>query len=149
MFVFCIFKGRRSNIQASFDSGCNCWLSVDGIPQIMHSFYKKPVSSCYTILKKSAVSEKVKKNTLFQESLRRILHVSTSLPWTEVINHLNKWSDCMRISGYSHEERYEAIGGAVMRLDQMKQMVSDGDMKTLNSLHEIVIFALSTSIFPL
>ena len=33
IFVFCVFKGKRSNIQAFFDSGCNCWLALDDIPQ--------------------------------------------------------------------------------------------------------------------
>ena len=87
---------------------------------------------CYTIIKRSAASEKIKNDTLFQETLRRLCHVLEHLPWSESVIHLNKWSDCMRISGYSHKERFEAIRGAVMRFEAMKEMVSDGTMKSLN-----------------
>ena len=80
---------------------------VNGVPRVMYSFYKKPIASKFTIMKRSAVPEKVKKNTLFQESLRRLLHICDSLPWSETVRHMDEWSDCMR-SGYSHKERYEA-----------------------------------------
>ena len=33
VFIFCIFKGMKRDIQVFIDSGCNCWLSLDGIPQ--------------------------------------------------------------------------------------------------------------------
>ena len=75
------------------------------IPRISYSFYKKEVASKFTILKRSAVSEGVKKQTLFQEGIRRLSHVATWLPWVEVVAHMNEWSNCMRISGYSQKER--------------------------------------------
>ena len=47
------------------------WIQhINGILQIVHTFYKKPIASPYTILKKSAIPEGTKKATLFQEVLR-------------------------------------------------------------------------------
>ena len=47
------------------------WVSRDkSIPTISHTFYKKPVASPFVILKRSAVAEGVKKDTIFQECLR-------------------------------------------------------------------------------
>ena len=48
--------------------------------QVLYTFYKKKVSSPYTILKGSALSEIDKKDTIFQEGLRRLNNVSISLP---------------------------------------------------------------------
>ena len=38
----------------------------------------------------------------------------------------------MRISGYSHKERYEAIRGAVMRQEEMRRKVESGEIKSLH-----------------
>ena len=40
---------------------------VGGVPTILHSFYKKRVASQFTILKRSALSFKIKSSILFQE----------------------------------------------------------------------------------
>ena len=40
--------------------------------KVMHSLYSKPVSSKYTILKRTALSDTVKKHTIFQECIRRL-----------------------------------------------------------------------------
>ena len=34
VFIFCIFQGKKGPIQTLIDSGANCWLSVDMIPQL-------------------------------------------------------------------------------------------------------------------
>ena len=102
------------------------------IPRISYSFYKKEVASKFTILKRSAVSEGVKKQTLFQEGIRRLSHVAMWLPWVEVVAHMNEWSNCMRISGYSQKERYEAIRGAVMRQEEMKRKLEQGEIQSLH-----------------
>ena len=33
VFIFCVFKGKKSNIMTFIDSGANVWLAEDGIPQ--------------------------------------------------------------------------------------------------------------------
>ena len=32
VFIFCVFKGKKSNIMTFIDSGANVWLAEDGIP---------------------------------------------------------------------------------------------------------------------
>ena len=33
VFIFCVFQGKQGPVQVFIDSGANCWLSLDGIPQ--------------------------------------------------------------------------------------------------------------------
>ena len=61
------------------------------------------------------------------EAVRRILNVSECQPWSEVVKHLNDFSNCMRISGYSHTERYHAISGAIERVNTMRAEVANGE----------------------
>ena len=100
--------------------------------QVVHSFYKKKVSSPFTILKRSAIAYSVKRSTIFQETIRRISHISDGLPWSETVNHLNEYSNCLRISGYSPQERYHAIRGGIMRYEELKKQASEGEIKSVN-----------------
>ena len=47
--------------------------------KIRYTFYKKDVSSKFTIMKRSALSDSTKKNTLFMEALRRIQNTSSDI----------------------------------------------------------------------
>ena len=87
----------------------------DNRQKILYTFYKKEVSSPYTILKRSALSYKIKRSTLFQEALRRIYNISESLPWSEKATHLTAYSNMLRISGYTQKERYHFVKGAISR----------------------------------
>lgn len=33
VFMFCVFQGKQSPIQTFIDSGANCWLAQEGIPE--------------------------------------------------------------------------------------------------------------------
>jgi hypothetical protein len=79
------------------------WVShnASGVPMVCHTFYKKPVSSPYSILSCSAMSASVKRHTLFQKALRRLLNVDPSQPWAEKAWHLSAWGNMLRVSGYS------------------------------------------------
>ena len=92
---------------------------------ILYTFYKKEIASKFTILKRSALSETIKRNTCFMEAIRRILNISSNLPWSETVKHLNEYSYCMMISGYSKFERYHTISGAIKRC-KMKCDVKNG-----------------------
>ena len=98
---------------------------------IYHTFYKKDVSSRYTVLKRSALSETTKKDTCFMEVIRRILNISNALPWEETVYHLNRFSRTMQISGYSERERYHTISGAISRVKSMKNEVTSGARECL------------------
>ena len=109
------------------------WINSDsGIPQLRYTFFKKPVASPYTIMKRSAISERIKKATIFQEALRRLMNTSQELEWKEKAKHLSDFSFCLRNSGYSSKERFECICGAVMRYEEMVKKVENGDIDSLN-----------------
>ena len=38
----------------------------------------------------------------------------------------------MKISGYSVEERFNAIKGSVLRMEEMRKKVSDGEIESVN-----------------
>ena len=114
---------------------------VDRVKTIMHSFYKKPVASRYTVLKRSALSYKIKKNTLLQEALRRLGNISTSLPWTETVAHLAEYSNMLRLSGYSEKERYNNIKGAVTRHREMIREVETGERHSLYRTRDQILTA--------
>ena len=77
-------------------------------------------------MKRSALSNSTKKNTLFMEALRRIQNTSRELPWEMTCKHLTDYARCMQISGYSKSERFEAINGAILRHQQMLNEVKSG-----------------------
>ena len=67
------------------------WIAMyEGVPVITHSFYKKDVASRYTIMKRSAINSGTKKSTIFQEGLRRLQHISPTLPWKETVTHMSR-----------------------------------------------------------
>ena len=71
--------------------------------------------------------------------MRRILHVSEHLPWQETVDHLNRWSNCLRISGYSSKERYDTIRGAILRKKEMEKKVNTGEIKSLNRTRKKIL----------
>ena len=76
--------------------GLELWIEEHGgVPRICYSFFKKPVASVFTIMKKSTVSEGTKMNTIFQETIRMILNVSDHLLWGETVKNLKVWSNCL------------------------------------------------------
>ena len=90
---------------------------IDGKQYMQFTFSKKPVASKFTILKRSALSYKTKKHTLFQEALRQINNIGPKLPWDETIKHMNEYSYMLYLSGYSSKERYSNIKGALERAE--------------------------------
>ena len=97
--------------------------------QIKHSFYQKEVSSEFTTLYGSAISETTKLNTVFMEAYRRIINCSPGTPWEEVASNLTRFAETMRISGYNHIQRYNAIKGAIARYRDMESEVKTGKRK--------------------
>ena len=98
---------------------------------IRHGFYKKNVSNEFTIMKKSALSESTKTNTLFMECYRRIVNCDQHTPWSEIAGHLSKYANTMRMSGYPRYQRYHSIKGAIERYRDMKRDIKVGSRKSL------------------
>ena len=116
------------------------WVNKEGrYPRVSHTFYKKPIASPYTILKRSAVSESVKRSTIFQETLRRLQHISEDCPWSETVRHLSDFSNCLRISGYDNKTRFQTIRGAIMRHNEMRKKVEMGEIVSVNRTKDEII----------
>ena len=98
---------------------------------IYHSFYKKKVSSQYTILKRSALSYSIKKNTMLQEALRRLGNIPSNLPKEETTRIMTKYSNMLRISRYTERERWNFIKGAVLRHREMLEEIVKGERTSL------------------
>ena len=45
---------------------------------------------------------------------------------------MSEWSNTMRVSGYNEKERYESIRGAVLRYEEMKRQLNEGEITSLH-----------------
>ena len=116
------------------------WVEYNnGIPKIAYTFYKKPILSPFTIMKRSAVSERTKKSMIFQEGITSLSHVASWLPWKKSIRHMSEWSNTLTISGYTEMERYNAVIGAVTRQEKIKRMVTEGEISSLHRNKEEIL----------
>ena len=94
--------------------------------QVKYKFYSKPMSSQYVILSKSAMSDKIKRNTLVQEAIRRLRNTSRDLPWELKAKILSEFSNKMMISGYSEQFRLEVIQSAVRGFEKQCDKADKG-----------------------
>ena len=69
-------------------------------PTLMHSFYKKDMSSRYLIPHKSASSNRIKTPILVQEGLRRLRNLSPSSPLEDSIALLREYNVELSLSDY-------------------------------------------------
>ena len=89
--------------------------------RVEFSFYKKPIASPFTIMFKSALSKQTKRNSLFQEGLRRLRNCSEGIGWDEKASVLTDYMNCLKWSGYDHEYRVSILTGVLERYDQIKK----------------------------
>jgi hypothetical protein len=111
----------------------NLWMSRDsnGIQKLCHTFYKKNVSSKFTIMKRSAMSMAIKRTTHFQEAIRRLKNCDKSQNWLQRACHLSEWGNMLRISGYDELYRYNILIGAITRYEEIVKMEIDGSIENL------------------
>ena len=74
-----------------------------------YSFYKKKVSSNFTVFKRSTVTMRAKLYTVFQEVLRLLYNVSPRVSWKDRVSRLSKFVQTLYMSGYIEKERYNTI----------------------------------------
>ncbi len=98
----------------------------DTTKQIEYEHYAKPVSSKYTIHKRSAMSQKSKRQILTQEGLRILLNCSKRLPWGVKACHLQNLAMRMKFSGYDKKFIVEIINSAVNAYRKMEKRDSEG-----------------------
>ena len=103
----------------------------------MFQFYRKLMATQFTILQRSAMSAGTKRNSLFQEALRRLRNCHPDIDWKVKVNHLNSFSNMMKVSGYDAKYRYETIKGAVERHREMLRLAETGEINLFRTRREI------------
>ena len=108
----------------------------------MLSFCTRVTSAkSYVTLEKSAMGKVTKRSTLFQEALRRLRNISPSPPFTEAIPHMNEYANMLRISGYSHQYRYNLIKGAIERMKEIRLKVASTEWQSQYRDREMIMAA--------
>ena len=88
-------------------------VGVNQTGHIYRKFYTKPMNTPFTILSRSAHSWQIKRSTLTQEGVRRLLNTSLNAP-SHVRNQiLADWDQKMNVSGYDINFRANVIKAAV------------------------------------
>ena len=106
--------------------------------QVHHSFYSKPMETPYVNLHRSALSAKTKRDSNFQEGMRRLRNMSIGIPDPEKNQILTQFMNQLRISGYDHKYRFDLLKGILDRQDQIRQEVESGTRVLYRSRREIV-----------
>ena len=101
----------------------NIW--VEG-GQIRHQFYKKEIASKYLIHAKSALNNRTKRDTLFQEGLRRLRNTDMSTEPEDIKEMLGHFLNDMRLSGYGYKFRLDVIQGILKRSKEMEEEIRGG-----------------------
>merc|ERR1712218_632469 len=80
---------------------------------VKYKFYRKPQSNKYTMMARSALSNRTKRSTLTDMAMTRLLCCSPNLERREVVEVMEDFAKMMKRSGYSEKFRHEIIGDAV------------------------------------
>ena len=92
----------------------------------------------YVNLHRSALSAKTKRDSNFQEGMRRLRNMSGGVKDPERNQVLTKFMNQLRISGYDHRYRYDLLKGILERQDQIRQEIEAGNRVLYRSRQEIV-----------
>jgi hypothetical protein len=80
--------------------------------RVMFTFYSKPMATRYVIPERSAHPNRVKRTTLIQEGVRRLLNVSPDLPDSVREEVMTEFDVKMRFSGYNKKFRWNVLDSA-------------------------------------
>ena len=121
------------------------WLeTTNGVPQILHQFYKKPMASKLTLRAHTAYSKSQMKAVLIQEILRRLRNCSPESTLQEKGKHLTEFAKSMQASGHPEKMRQTVFRIAVTRY--MKELErhekGEGDMYRSREMRSDQIYAL-------
>ena len=94
--------------------------------KVQYKFYRKPMANKYTMMANSAVSDRVKRSTMTNEALRRLLSCSANLEEHKKVDVMEDFARLLRRSGYSERFRHEVISDAIRGHQKLLQEVSKG-----------------------
>ena len=93
---------------------------------IMYSFYEKPMSNIYVVLKRSAMAMFTKINILVNDLFRVMRNVSRLCTDSERISKISSYMSRLEISGYSWRDRVVIFSKAKCKYDKIKQNAERG-----------------------
>ena len=88
--------------------------------QIEFSFYRKPMANPRVNLYRTAISNRVKRDSLMQEGFRCINNCSSGISESEKCRILSDYMNSLRISGYFEPYRYDILKGILRRVEQVE-----------------------------
>ena len=93
-------------------------------------FYRKPQSNKFTMMARSALSSRVKRATMSNDALRRLLCCSPNLEEHKKVKVMEEYARMLKRSGYSQKFRHEIISDAVQGFENMKKSRREGNQLT-------------------
>jgi hypothetical protein len=101
-------------------------MAMDSNNRVVYKFYKKPMANKYTMMARSALSDKVKRSTMTNEALRRLLCCSSNLDESSRKEVMEDFAKMLRRSGYSERFRHEVISDAVRGYEKLLKEEEEG-----------------------
>ena len=92
-----------------------------------YKFYAKEVSNPLLLMGRSALPERVKRNSLVQQAMTRLRNTRRTLPWDTVADILTEFSLRLKWSGYNATYRAEVIVSAVTGHERLLAQVDRGE----------------------
>ena len=101
-------------------------MAINNENEVEYMFYRKPQSNKFTMLARSALSSRVKRATMSNDALRRLLCCSPNLDEHKRVEVMEEFARMLKRSGYSQKFRYEVISDAVQGYKNMQKREQDG-----------------------
>ena len=94
--------------------------------KVVYQFFKKPMANQFTMLARSALPDQVKRSTLTNDAMRRLLCCSPDLKEQERVEVMEEYTRTLQRSGYSQKFRHEVIADAVQGHANMVRREEEG-----------------------
>ena len=101
-------------------------MAMNSKNEFVHCFYRKPQSNKFTMMARSALPDRVKRSTMSNEALRRLLCCSDNLDGDKKVKVMEDFARMLMRSGYSEKFRFEVISDALRGHQKMKKREEEG-----------------------
>ena len=101
-------------------------MAMNSENEVVHCFYRKPQSNKFTMMARSAIPDRVKRSTMSNEALRRLLCCSTNLDEDKKVKVMEDFARMLMRSGYSEKFRFEVISDALRGHQKMQKREEEG-----------------------
>ena len=101
-------------------------MTINEEEEVKYMFHRKPQSNRFTMMARSALPHKVKRSTLSNEALRRLLCCSPNLEEHKKTEVMEEYARMLKRSGYPERFRHEIISDAVQGFKNMQKREIEG-----------------------